>query len=144
MSRVTRFTTTRLRKRFRSPCAIKPSTSPLASPARCRPGWLALRRRLLLTARVEDRLHPLLLSALDHAPILGEEDRDALTGDHVVLLPDPCIADEHDALFPVVVLPALRRSDLGVLDDDLHVAARHRADDAVALGVEIDLHPVRV
>src|SRR4029077_16898769 len=89
-----------------------------------------------------DRLDPLLLAALDEAAVLREGDRDPLAGQHLVVPPDPRVADQHHALLGVVVLGALRGAAAAVPRDDAHVAGGDGAHDPVALVVEVDLHAV--
>src|SRR4029077_5572840 len=139
MSRLTRLTTTRLRNRLRRPWAIRPSTDASRALSRYR---LGAGGRPVPGLGVEDRLHALLLAPLDDAAVLGEEDRDPLAGHHVVVAPHPRVADQHHPLLGVVVLGALRGPAAAVAGDDAHVAGGDGAHDAVALVVEVDLHPV--
>src|SRR5499433_2777090 len=140
MSRLTRSTTRRFLKRLRKPWAIRPSISRTYRP---RGAELDLGFGLVLIL-VEDGLHALLLSALHDAPILGDEDGDAVAGDDVGVAPYPGIPDEYHALLGVVVLRALGSSHAAVARDDAHVA---RGDDPlhlVRLGVRVHLHLVSV
>src|SRR5260370_1077137 len=139
MSRLTRLTTTRLRNRLRRPWAIRPSTSASRALSGRR---LGARGGLVLGLGVEDRLDPLLLAALDEAAVLREVDRDPLAGHHVVVAPDPRVADQHHALLGVVVLGALGGAAAAVPRDDAHVAGGDGTHDPVALVVEVDLHAV--
>src|SRR5262249_61602959 len=139
----------------------RPPATPLARPAAPRPRASAAaarsasparppRRRLavgllrLLALGIEDRLHPLLLAALHHAPVLGQVDRDPFAGHHVVVAPDARVADEQHALLGVVVLRALRGAHSAIPRDDPHVAGRYRPHDALAPGIEIHFHAIRV
>src|SRR5207244_26625 len=143
MSRLTWSTTTRLRKRFRRFWAIRPSMSPSAkgrraSAARRPSGGLAVSGglgvglgRLLLVLGVEHRLHALLLAALHHVAVLGQVDRDALAGHHVVVAPDPGIADEQHPLLGVIILGPRGGAHPAVPRDDAHVARRDRPHDVL-------------
>ncbi len=155
MSRLTRFTTTRLRNRLTQPLGdqafhrdvgprprLGPSctASPPAPSACPRP---ASDRRWRL--RVEDGLHALLLAALHDAAVLGQVDRDALAGHHVVLAPHARVADQDDPLLGVVVLGAAAPCPSGsraVTMRTLPVETIRTTP--VALGVEVHLHAVGV
>src|SRR5215468_4776575 len=140
MSRLTRSTTRRFLKRLRKPWAIRPSISRTDRP---RGAELDLRFGLVL-ALVEDGLDPLLLSALHDAPVLGDEDGDAVARDDVGIAPHPRVADEDHALLGVVVLCALRGPHPAVAGDDTDVARGHHPLHLVRLRVRVHLHLVRV
>src|SRR2546425_9338804 len=140
MSTETRSTTLRCLNHFVSSSATRPSMPSVLARRR---GLAASGRLRLLVLLVEDRLDALLLAPLHDAAILGQVDRDRITGDDVVVLPHARVADEHHALLQVEVLRAPRRARLAVLGDDPHTAGGHRAEDAVALLVEVDLHAIR-
>src|SRR5499433_3129094 len=141
MSRLTRSTTRRFLKRLRKPWAIRPSISRTDRP---RGAELDLGFGLVVLALVEDGLDPLLLPALHQAPVLGDEDGDAVARDDVGIAPHPRVPDEDHALLGVVVLRALRGPHPAVAGDDPDVARGHYPLHPIRLGVRIDLHLVRV
>src|SRR5713226_6518993 len=102
MSRLTWFTTTRLRKRLRSLWAIRPSMA-RGSSARRPAARLGLGFALLLILRIEDALDPAAGAAVHDVAVFRQVHGDALTGDHVVLAPDARAADQHHPLLVVVV-----------------------------------------
>src|SRR5262245_65600375 len=106
MSRLTRSTTRRLLKRFLRLWAIKPSISRAYRPSRA---VLDLGFRLAALLLVEDRLHPLLLAALDQAPVLGDVDRDPLARHHVGVPPHTRVAARDHALPGVVIIGPVGR-----------------------------------
>src|SRR5258705_1940091 len=142
MSSETESTTLRLLNHFSRPCATRPSMSVRAHFRRASRGRLAVLLAVLL--RVEDALDPLLLAAFHDRAVLGDVDRDRVARDDVVVLPDPRVADEHDALVEVEVFGALSRAGAAVLGDDPHGSGRDRPQNPVALLVHVDLDPVGV
>src|SRR5258706_10529963 len=138
MSSDTLSTTLRCLNHFWSPWATRPSMVSRPSVRALRRTALGRgRRRLLLVAWIEDALGTLLLAALDDHPVLGDEDRDGVAADDVVLLPDPGVALEHHALVELVVLGAPGGAGAAVARDDPHVAGGHGAQDLVLLLVEV-------
>src|SRR5687768_1578368 len=100
MSSDTLSTTFRVLNHFWRPWATSPSIASVV--ARRRHGPRRLRRAAgAVVLRIEDRLHALLIAALDDGPVLRQEDRDRLAADDVVVLPDAGVADQDDALIEV-------------------------------------------
>src|SRR5438093_243647 len=60
----------------------------------------------------------------------------------VVLLPHLGVAEQQKPLLVVVVLGPTRRAGSTVLGHDLHVPRRDDAQHALALVVQVDLHPI--
>src|SRR5689334_17722110 len=124
MSSETLSTTLRVLNHFWRPCATRPSISVLARRRRaldgCRPPLA------LVVLGIEDGFHPLLLAALHHGAVLRQEDRDRLAADHVVFLPHPRVAEQHDALLEIVVLGAASRAGAAVARDDADAPCGHR------------------
>src|SRR5438093_5066057 len=145
MSSDTLSTTFRLLNHFTSPCATSPSI-PQSRPV----SWRTARRACALgrascpLAGISDGLHAFLGPALHHRAVLREVDRDGVAAHDVVVLPDAGVAEQDHALLEVEVLGALGRGGAAVARDDADAARRDGAEHAVALLVEVDLHPVRV
>src|SRR5215468_9911741 len=121
MSRLTRSTTRRFRKRFRKPWAIRPSISRADGP---RGPELDLGLGPALARLVEDALHALLLAALGHAAVLGQVDGDALARHDIRVPPHARVADQHHALLDVVVLGTVGRPHAALARDDPDIAGR--------------------
>src|SRR5574337_1835396 len=106
MSKLTWSTTRRVPNRLRSPWAIRPSIGCSPALEGSRHGWSPV-PLAVLGLGVEDRLDPSLAAALDHAPVLGQDNGDPASRHHVVVLPDAGVADEHDALLGIEVFRPL-------------------------------------